>query len=163
VECKPSAKLLLVGKDVIDVFENRSTFELFKEILSPIAHAQVQYVPEVEYNEIKNYITSASVVVLPSFAEALPMVWLEAMAMEKALVTSNIGWANEIMINGITGYMESPQNHSSYADRILELVNNKKLANAMGKAARDQVLKQFSGDVVTKRNLEFYNEVITNS
>jgi hypothetical protein len=52
--------------------------ELFtKEIL------KVNYLGSVPYSEIKTYITQATVCVFPSFAEALPVSWIEAMAMEK--------------------------------------------------------------------------------
>jgi glycosyltransferase involved in cell wall biosynthesis len=61
----------------------------------------------VPYSEIKTYITQATVCVFPSFAEALPVSWIEAMAMEKAIV-ANIGWASDV-IDGINGF-GSPKN-----------------------------------------------------
>jgi glycosyltransferase involved in cell wall biosynthesis len=89
------------------------------------------------------------------------MTWLEAMAMEKPLVTSNIGWAKEVMLNGETGYTEDPEDHKAYAQKILYLLDYPKEAEKMGKAARQQVLKKFSTEVVVKQNLEFYRHVIT--
>ncbi|MDT0648868.1 glycosyltransferase family 4 protein [Autumnicola edwardsiae] len=156
----PEVKLLLLGKDVQDIFKNRSTLELFQEKLSPEAERQVRHIPGVPYEKIKEYIASAAVIVLPSFAEALPMTWLEAMAMEKALVTSNIGWAKEVMLDGKTGYTENPVSHSAYAEKILMLLNNSELSNQMGKAARKQVVKNFSTEVVVQQNIEFYKEVV---
>jgi len=160
IDKKPDALLVLVGKDVLDILENRSSLDLLKERLSSPALQRTKYIRDVSYEEIKKYIASASVVVLPSFAEALPMTWLEAMAMEKALVTSNIGWANEIMLNGKTGFTENPRNHSSYADKILLLMNDKSLAAEMGKKAREHVENEFSGTVVIEKNLAFYKEVL---
>ncbi len=159
-EQRPETKLLLVGKDVKDIFEGKSTLELFDQKLTDAARKQVQHLSAVPYEKIRDYIASAGVVVLPSFAEALPMTWLEAMAMEKALVTSNIGWAKEVMIDGKTGYKEDPKNHTAYAEKILELLNNPQLADKMGEAAREQVVKKFSTEVVVSQNINFYEELV---
>ena len=92
-----SARLILAGNEVKDVFTGRSTQELFMEGVQPEYHNQIEFKGMLLYKAVQEEIAKASVVVLPSFAEALPMTWIEAMAMEKALVTSNIGWANEVM------------------------------------------------------------------
>jgi glycosyltransferase involved in cell wall biosynthesis len=157
---KPEAELVLIGKDVVDIFDNRSTLELFREKLSAGAIKQLTYLPEVSYTDIKEQLAKATVIVLPSFAEALPMTWLEAMAMEKALVTSNIGWAKEMMIDGKTGFTEDPKNHKAYAEKVLYLLNNPEEAKKMGKAARQQVVKKFSTEVVVQENIKFYEEVV---
>lgn len=156
----PNVELLIIGKDVVDKLENISTLELFKNKLTMKAKAAVRFIKEVHYMEIKNYIASAEVVVLPSFAEALPMSWLEAMAMEKPLVTSNIGWASEIMEDKVTGYTVSPYEHKKFADRILYLIENPEHATKMGKAARQRVKKKFSTEVVVKKSIAFYKKAL---
>lgn len=163
VQEKPNAKLLLLGKDVVDVFENKSTLELFITSLSKEAKSRVDHLQEVNYSDVQNHVASAKVILLPSFAEALPMTWLEAMSMEKALVTSNVGWAPEVMIDGKTGFTINPKNHASYASKIVKLMNDDHLNNQMGKAARKQVLSKFSTDVVVSQNIEFYRKVILDS
>lgn len=110
---------------------------------------------------VRKEIEKASVVVLPSFAEALPMTWLEAMAMEKALVTSDIGWAPEVMVNGETGFTVDPKNHHLYAEKILQLLTDNKLSEKMGKAARKRVIEKFSTEVVVEKNIKFYRKVIS--
>jgi len=159
-EQNPEAQLLLIGKDVIDILENRSTIELIQEALSVEAKKNVTFKSEVPYKEVQKYIGEAQVVVLPSFAEALPMTWLEAMSMEKALVTSNIGWAQEVMVNGKTGFTVDPKEHKIYADRIIELMENPDVAREMGVNARKKVVAQFSSGVIAQRNLEFYSKQI---
>ncbi len=92
---------------------------------------------------VRKEIEKASVVVLPSFAEALPMTWLEAMAMEKALVTSNIGWAPEVMIDGETGFTVDPKNHSLYAEKILQLLKDEELARKWEKKRESKLSRSF--------------------
>lgn len=154
----PQAELYLIGKDVQDIFEQRSTLELFRENLSPQATGQVVYIPEVSYAEIGEHIGRAAVVVLPSFAEALPMTWLEAMAMEKALVTSNIGWAKEVMIDRETGYTVDPNDHRAYAGKIVALLNYPRIAEEMGNKARLRIFSKFSTEVVVEKNIEYYKK-----
>src|SRR5690606_27830702 len=85
---KPGARLIFAGKHVIDKLTGRSTKELIEEILTPAAQKQVAWLGVLPYEKVLDQVATANVVVLPSFAEALPMTWIEAMAMEKALVTS---------------------------------------------------------------------------
>ncbi|NJW54038.1 glycosyltransferase family 4 protein [Salinimicrobium oceani] len=156
---EPDVSLTLVGKDVIDFLEKRSTLEIFWEVLSEAAHKRFEHIPEVPYDKISSIITSHAVVVFPSFAEAFPMTWLEAMAMEKALVTSNIGWAGEIMADGKTGFMVDPKDHPKFADKILKLLNGPKLRLDMGKSSRQRICEHFSAEVIAKKNIEYYKNV----
>jgi len=160
VEKSSNANLLLVGKDAIDVFTKTSTMQLFYDLLSPSARASVNHFQEVPYGEIKTYIHKANVVVLPSFAEAFPMTWLETLALEKPLVSSNIGWANELMVNNTTGFTVDPSNHEVFALKIIKLLENPKLCESFGKAGRLRVVENFSTQKTTNQNIEFYKSVI---
>ena len=160
VRQKDGIQLLLIGKDVVDIFEKKSTLKLFMDRLDPEAKKRVQHIPEVGYHKIIGHIGSSEIIILPSFAEALPMTWLEAMAMEKSLVTSNIGWAKEVMVSGRTGYTENPKDHTSYASKVLELLNKPEVAEKLGKAARVQVKTKFSTEVIVKQNIKYYKKIL---
>lgn len=162
IKMHPESQLYLIGKDVIDNKENRSTIKIVQEHLSKEALSNIYHLPEVSYNEIRKYIAKSEIVVLPSFAEALPMTWLETMAMEKPFVSSNIGWANELMINEVTGFTVNPKMHKDFAEKISWLLENPERAKEMGKNARKRVERNFSSDVVANKNLKFYQEIINN-
>lgn len=156
----PTINLILLGKDVKDILENKSTLEIFISKLTEESKKNITYIPEVTYTEVQDYISSAEVVVLPSFAEAFPMTWLEAMSMQKKMVTSNIGWSKELMIDGVTGFIEKPKNHKKYADKILYLLNNKNEGKEMAKNARERIIKYFNTNDSISKNLNLYNKVI---
>jgi len=156
----PGARLLFAGKDVKDHTTGRSTKQLILDKLSPAAKENTEWLGVLPYEKVLAQISTANVVVLPSFAEALPMTWLEAMAMEKALVTSDVGWAKEVMINGLTGFTVDPIDHTAYAEKILFLLNNPEKAIKMGKSAREQVITKFSTRVLVERNIEFYKKIL---
>lgn len=160
VEQKPSARLKLAGKDVQDISTGRSTKELMQEVFTPAAAEKVEWLGVITYDEILEEIARAQVVVLPSFAEALPMTWIEAMAMEKALVTSNIGWTKEVMVDGETGFTVNPKDHKTYSEKVLRLLKDPVLAQQMGKAARKRVLEKFSTEVVVEENVRFFETVV---
>jgi len=160
VENNPRAKLTLLGKDVIDVFSKISTLQLFNNTLTTEAKKNTKHISHVPYNEVQAYIAEASVIVLPSYAEAFPMTWLEAMAMGKALVTSNIGWATELMIDGKTGFIENPNNHHLYADKISELLENKELNITFGENAKQHIAARFSQAIIGKKNIEYFESII---
>lgn len=160
IEKEPKCKLLIIGKDVLDVFKMTSTFLLFKSLLTSEALKQMTHLDAVPYENIKQYIASSQVVVLPSFAEAFPMTWLETLAMEKALVSSNMDWANELMIEGVTGYMVNPKDHVLYANRIVELLNDIPKCKVFGKSGRQRVVDHFSKEMIRSQNLKFYQSVL---
>lgn len=157
---RPQTRFVFAGKDVVDIFTQQSTKQLIKDAMTPETLSQTDFLDELPYSVILDEIAKATVVVLPSFAEALPMTWLESMAMEKALVTSDIGWAKEVMIHGETGYMASPNEHAVYAKHILELLQDAGLRKKMGVQARKRVVEKFSSEVVTQQNMDFYKNCL---
>ena len=144
----------------MDIKTGNSTCQLMMSAFDESHKSKVHYLGKLPYGEIKKEIQSSAVIILPSYAEALPMTWIEAMAMEKALVTSNVGWAEEVMVDGETGYTVNPRNHQEYADRIIELLNDESLRQQMGKAARIKVEERFSNMVVAKKNIDFYRNIV---
>jgi glycosyltransferase involved in cell wall biosynthesis len=155
------AKLILVGKDASDkISGSTSTWELMKNLFDKSALQQVQYLGSVSYYEIKNIIANATVCVFPTFAEAFPVSWLEAMAMEKAIVASNIGWATEVIDNNLNGYLVHPKNHLEFADRILNFIESTSLRAEFGRNARKKVLISFNSEIIAKKSIKFYKHYL---
>lgn len=163
VEVSPTVKPIILGKDVIDSFEKVSTKQLLLRRLSDKVKMNIVFKEEIPYKDVKHEIEKASVVVLPSFAEAFPMTWLEAMAMEKALVTSNIGWANELMIHNKTGFICNPTKHDEFAGYIVDLLNNEEKRNEFGKNARKRIEDHFSQEVIVEKNIKYFKNIVNAS
>jgi glycosyltransferase involved in cell wall biosynthesis len=109
-------KLILIGKDASDIASgSSSTWEIMKGIFTSSALENVDYKGSVQYDEINKHIQMATLCVFPSFAEALPVSWIEAMALKKAIVASNIGWASEIIDDSKDGFLVNPKDHKLYA------------------------------------------------
>jgi glycosyltransferase involved in cell wall biosynthesis len=161
VQKNPDARLILIGKDVSDVITgNPSTWQMMQSQFTDEALRNTRYLGSVPYQEINEHLKAASLCVFPTFAEALPVSWIEAMAMQKPIVASNIGWANEVIADGIEGFLVHPKDHKNYAERILELLGNPKRQEDFGRAARKKVVEKFSIKVVAQQSVSFYNKVI---
>lgn len=156
-----SAQLILVGKDSSDIISgNSSTWQMMQKLFSKEALANVTYLGSVPYQEIKAIIKQATVCIFPTFAEALPVSWIEAMAMQKPIIASNIGWASEIIDDGVNGFLVHPKNHEEYANKIVTLVDNLDLQTQFGIEARKKIEAQFSIEVVARKSVEFYTTSI---
>ena len=155
------AKLILIGRDASDIVSgNVSTWKMMQQLFDKDALQNVDYLGSVPYDKIKGHISSATVCVFPTFAEALPVSWIEAMAMQKAIVASDIGWATEVIEDSVDGFLVSPTNHNLFADRVLELIDNQDLRERFGVEARKKVTGKFSIEVVAKQSADFYQKLI---
>jgi glycosyltransferase involved in cell wall biosynthesis len=156
-----NAKLILIGKDSSDsISGNVSTWTMMQSLFDSDSLKNVSYLGSVSYQEIKTYILDATVCVFPSFAEALPVSWIEAMALQKPVVASNIGWANEIIDEGLNGFLVHPKQHQQFAHRIIEVLESPELQKKMGSNARKKIVEKFSIEVVAKQSLAFYKSLI---
>lgn len=159
----PEAELVLIGKDMPDISSgNGSTKAMMESLFSEEALKKVHFLGSKPYEEIKDYINRAAVCIFPSYAEAMPVSWLEAMALEKAIVGSDIGWSNEIIDNGNNGFKVNPKDYTKFASRIVELLCNKELKKTIEKEARVTILRTFSTEVTALKTLEFYKKTISN-
>jgi glycosyltransferase involved in cell wall biosynthesis len=156
----PAAQLVLVGKDVPDIISgSNSTWEMMKGLFTKEAMQNVIYLGSVPYTEIQSHINQATVCVFPSFAEALPVSWIEAMAMQKPIVASNVGWSTDVIDDGLNGFLVHPENHEEYASKINILLSNSQMRAEFGSTARDKVLRKFSVSVVAQQSLAFYKSL----
>ena len=161
IKSSPETQLVLVGKDVPDVVSgNDSTWTMMQALFTTEALRNVRYLGSVPYAAIKEQIHLSTVCVFPSFAEALPVSWIEAMALQKPIVASNIGWAKEVIEEGVEGFLAHPQDHKQYAEKILELLKSPKLQESFGVAASKKVILKFSTETVAKQSILFYEKCI---
>jgi glycosyltransferase involved in cell wall biosynthesis len=159
IKKNPEAQLLLIGKDVPDIVSGTpSTWHMMQSLFTEEALRNVRYLGSVPYEAIKAHIKAASLCVFPTFAEALPVSWIEAMALQKPIVASNIGWAREIIEDGVEGFLVHPRDHQKYAQRILEVLENQKMQQEFGTAAREKVLLTFSTKIVAQQSILFYQK-----
>jgi len=161
VDARPAARLRLIGRDARDKSTgSSSTWELCKELLSPAARERAEYVGAQPYDVVQDSIQRAAVCVFPSYAEALPLSWLEAMACAKPVVAYDIGWAPEIIDAGVSGILIKLGDVESFAEHLLTVLGDQAHAKGLGVAARRRVERDFASAVVAESTLIHYRSVI---
>lgn len=153
-------QLKFLGTDVKDALTGKMTSELIKKKIDEKYHHRVNFISQVDYDKVNSYINAAAVICLPSYAEAFPMTWLEAMALEKPLVTSNIGWAPELMIQQQTGLMVDPDDSIDLANALEKMLLDEEFGKECGINARRHLETHFKKNDIVQRNINFYNSVV---
>lgn len=99
-------------------------------------------------NDIRPYINNCHVYVLPSYHEGLSRSILEAMAIGRPIITSNIPGCRETILEGVNGFLVPVKSVDSLSERIEWFINNKKKIKPMGKKSRIIVEERYSVDKV---------------
>lgn len=105
---------------------------------------QVQFTGAVDQDHILGYYQTADVFVLPSFAEGLPVVLMEAMAMEIPCITTAITGVPELINSGENGLLVPASDVAGLADAIRQLANDAGLRRRLGQAGRQKVLADYN-------------------
>jgi len=107
--------------------------------------------------DIREILYISNVVTLPSYyREGIPRVLLEAMSMEKPIVTTDTIGCREVVEEGKNGFLVPVKNPVALADAIERLVNDKELRVRFGKYGRGKVLKEFDERIVVKKTIKVY-------
>jgi len=161
IKQNPEARLILIGNDSPDIQTGvPSTWKLLADSLDDSLKNKIEYKGKIPYEKVRTYIEKAQVCVFPTFAETLGMVTIESMAMRKPVVNSNIGWANELIVDGESGFLVHPTDHKTYADRIVRLLNDSELRENMEKKAEVRTHEKFNIATTVEQNIAFYKKII---
>lgn len=111
-------------------------------------------------NDMKNIYKISDIVVLPSYREGLPTAILEAMAMEKPVVTTNCPGCKDLVFENKTGFLVPIKNISELAAKIQLLLNDNNLRENFGKAGREKVVKEFSDKIIIGKTIDIYTKLM---
>jgi len=110
--------------------------------------------------EVRDIVSAADVMALPSQNEGLPLAVLEAMSCERPVVATPVGGVPEVVINGVTGLLVPPADPDALAAAIARLWRDPALAATIGRAGRALVETQFSRATFITRITELYDELL---
>lgn len=110
--------------------------------------------------ETKNpaiYLRNSQLFVLPSFREGMPRSIMEAMAIGRPVVASNCVGCKDMVDDGVTGFLSDVGDIEGFANRIIEIINNKEIALEFANNARKKVCELYDSN---KINDYIYNILI---
>ena len=96
-----------------------------------------------------------------TFPDPFPGVVLQAMALGRAVIASNIGGPCEQIEPGVSGHLVPPDDPSALADAITSLLGNPETRGSLGAAARSRVRSVFGSEVFYERLFAVYDRVLS--
>ncbi len=105
-------------------------------------------------------INACDVLCLPSAVEAFGLTLVEAMALNKPVISTNIGGPAEIVLDGCTGRLVPPADSYSLGRAIIELVQDQDTRIAMGRSGRKRYLEQFTAERMARETLAVYHKIL---
>jgi len=146
-----SIKLLIVGEGslVEELKERAKKNNIFNNILFT---GKRRDIPEI--------LASIDIFVMPSIAEGLPNALLEAMAMGKPIVTTEVGGIPEVIKNEINGLLVPPRNAESLVTAIKTFLDNRHLAIKIGQRAKNYVEENLSIQTTTQKWESLYTVLL---
>lgn len=94
-------------------------------------------------SEVAALLRETGILVLPSFAEGVPVVLMEAMAAARPVIATRVGGVSELVEDGLSGLLVPPGDEASLAEAVTALAGDAARRAAMGAAGRAAVTKGF--------------------
>lgn len=114
----------------------------------------------VEHDKIKDIYLKSDVLVLPSYAEGLPMSVLEAIGMGMPVITTNVGGIPEAVHDNENGFLLTPGDIESLASKIELLAKSPDMRKRFGEASKKIADKSFSSSSISKVLEKVYREIL---
>lgn len=144
----PETRFLIVG------WEDKNPDAINKnELESLIKSSEIEYLGRL--TDVRPAIAQASVFVLPSYAEGTPRSILEAMAMARPIITTDVPGCRETVIDGENGFLVPKQNSVALASAMQRFIDDQTIISRMGEKSRKMA--------VDKYDVHKVNQVILNS
>lgn len=142
-------KLILPGQPIC--------VEEYKKVLLDMG--LIDYVDFLGYRrDIEKLVGLSDISVSPSKREGLPVNLIEAMAIGNAIVATDVRGNNDLVEDGVNGYLVKVGDSETMAQRILELIGDREKLAAFGRASRARV-EAFSTDSVNREMTDIYSEL----
>jgi glycosyltransferase involved in cell wall biosynthesis len=150
LEKVPDARLMVIGNDYGYV-------KAFARFLA--RGLPVEFVYGMPRAELYKAYSKAKAFVMPSEIEAIPLVSSEATMAGVPPVLSDAGGNPEIVLDGATGFTVPLDDYDMLADRIVQCLNDRELAERLVRQGRE-FLGQFTTERMIDRLEEIYRDVI---
>ncbi len=148
----PKARLMIVGEGVEEA--------ALKDLAATLGISdKVNFTGSVPPRDVDEVINKATMVLLPSLFEGLPLVALQAARMQRPIVSSDVDGLSELIIDQQTGLILEDNNEQELAQAILSLMQNPQQAFRMGKAAGKRLEERFGFEDCVSQYEKLYHQV----
>ena len=109
--------------------------------------------------DIPSILAYSNIVCLPSYREGLPKTLIEAAAVGRAIVTTNVPGCREVVEHGVNGLLIPPRDVPALARALELLINDVQLRKRMGQEGRKRAVERFSSNIIIRETLNAYRSV----
>jgi glycosyltransferase involved in cell wall biosynthesis len=111
-------------------------------------------------SDVRDYIAMADCVVLPSYREGVPRTMLEAGAMAKPLIATDVPGCREVIVDGETGYLCNVKDSEDLAKKMRLIINaTEDERKNIGIASRRYIISRFSERKIVDHYYAFLNKI----
>ncbi|EOX3943186.1 glycosyltransferase family 4 protein [Vibrio alginolyticus] len=93
--------------------------------------------------DVRPFIENCAIYVLPSYHEGMPRTVLEAMAMGRPILTTDVPGCRETVIDGENGWLVEKANAEQLAEKMIWFIENQDKWHEMGKSSHDMAYEKF--------------------
>ena len=126
-----------------------------QQILSELEkNKNFKWLGRLEYpNKVREYLSEIDIYALITGMDLAPLTLKEAQLMEKPVIGTDVGGVREMMVDNQTGFLIKEGDFEDLIEKLTLLINDKELAEKMGKDGRTFVEKTFSWEIIAKKFL----------
>jgi glycosyltransferase involved in cell wall biosynthesis len=146
----PGVRFVLVGG--LDPKPGSLTKE---DVRAWVAEGIIEWAGEV--GDVRPFLREASAFVLPSYREGVPRSTQEAMAIGRAVITTDVPGCRVTVRDGVNGFLVPPRDPEALARAMMRFVHDRELAVTMGAESRRIAEADFDVHVVNARLLGYMN------
>ena len=146
----PDFKLILVGKG-----GERKNYQL--SIINYQLQDKVEFKGELSLEQVRDIMKNCYCLILPSLSEGLGRVLMEAMALGKPVIGSNVGGIPDLIKDKENGFLTKPKDSQDLYRKMMLLLRDKDLAMQMGKRGREIVKQNFSNEKYIDNYIKMIN------
>ena len=110
-------------------------------------------------DDMNGVFAKSTIVCLPSYREGLPKAILEAMACERAVITTDVPGCREAVRNGDNGFLVPAGEWRPLAEGIRVLLDDTELRRKMAHRGRERAVEEFRVEIVVRETLNLYREL----
>ncbi len=110
--------------------------------------------------DIPGVMATLDLIVFSSLWEGLPVALLEAMSMQKAVVSTAVGGIPKVIESGKNGILVEKDNAQELAQEIIRVLKDQALLNQLGKSARKTIEERYSAEAMHQRILQMYEHYL---
>jgi len=110
--------------------------------------------------DVEKLVADFDLFVLPSINEGLGLSLLEAMALGKPVIATEVGGIPEVIKNGKNGLLIPPGDEKALAMAILKILSSKDFSRKLGQVAKETVYEKFSAISMAQKTVELYDDIL---